>query len=120
MARWRASPTGVGSAAQLWIALDEEFIAPLEGVLASTEIGGTRSLLGQLGSVDDTEEMEIGRIEGNEGGEANGSGLADTPPVLTAREVFLWWTYSPAWRSRKRVWYCVVHASATARDADWW
>jgi hypothetical protein len=34
MRRWRANPTGVGSASQLWIALDEEFVEPVERVIA--------------------------------------------------------------------------------------
>lgn len=44
----------------------------------------------------------------------------DEDSGLTVRDVFYWWTFDPAWRSRRRVWYCIVHACATARDADWW
>ena len=36
------------------------------------------------------------------------------------REVWDWWSYSLAWRSRRRVWYCMIHACSAARDADWW
>jgi len=120
MKRWRANPTGVGSAAQLWVALDEEFIAPLKDILSGTvpchnthsahsAMGLCREEKDQLG--ESTEELGI------TGNGANGSNDESKP---TPRDIFMWWTYSPAWRSRRRVWYAVVHATATARDADWW
>ena len=37
-----------------------------------------------------------------------------------AIEVWRWWSYSLAWRSRRRVWRCMIHACSAARDADWW
>jgi hypothetical protein len=84
LARWRANPTGVGSASNLFIALDEDFAVPVEKALAD------------------------GRFVREDG------------QGWTAQDVLHWWMYDPAWRSRRRVWTCVVHACATARDADWW
>lgn len=73
--RWRANPTGVGTASNLCLALDEAFTEPLRVALSLS---------------------------------------------FPAREVWRWWTYDEKWRSRRRVWYCVVHACSTARDADRW
>ncbi|KAK4687565.1 hypothetical protein P7C73_g2550, partial [Tremellales sp. Uapishka_1] len=39
---------------------------------------------------------------------------------VTGRDIYKWWKYSLGWRSRRRVWYCVVHGCSTARDSDWW
>lgn len=86
LSRWRANPTGVGSASTLWISLDEDFATPLEKALS---------------------EVKYPFTEGNKDG-------------YGARDVFQWWMYDPGWRSRRRIWHSVVHACATARDADWW
>ena len=99
LSRWRAIPTGVGSTIQLAIALDQAFSVPIEKAF---------------------DEVEHDR-----------EGFEDAGPVPAelgvqdvfrwwAQDVFRWWAYSEGWRSRRRVWYCVVHACATARDADWW
>jgi hypothetical protein len=76
--RWRASPTGVGSADHSSIALTEHFIEPVEQAF-------------------------------NAAGED-----------YEARDVWAWWAHGEGWRSRRRVWYCVIQGCATARDADWW
>ena len=115
MARWRANPTGVGSASQLWIASEEEFIAPLEAVLALAQ---TQTLMDEPRSRHCDKGMEL---EEKKAIVARQFAIMSTAAsTLTARDIFMWWTYSPAWRSRRRIWHCVVHASATARDADWW
>lgn len=93
--RWRANPTGVGSASNLWIALDEEVVDPIERIIKDFE--SRRRLV----SSDTDEDHTV-------------------DPVPSASDVFHWWAYDPTWRSKRRVWSCVVHACATARDADWW
>jgi hypothetical protein len=99
--RWRANPTGVGSASQLSLALDEHFVNPIERAIANIP----RSKTSVLASA----------YPGEDEGEADG-----VVPGYTARDVWTWWMYDQRWRSRRRVWHCVVHACATARDADWW
>ena len=93
--RWRANPNGVGSMAQLHIALDEAFQTPIQDQLALAKCRN-----------------------------ASWSDMADPNTQyerkLTPRDIFYWWAYDLNWRSRRRVWYCVVHGCATARDADWW
>lgn len=86
LSRWRANPTGVGSASNLWIGLDEDFVMPIEKALSDAKYAFT---------------------------EVNVDGFG-------TRDVFQWWMYDHGWRSRRRVWHSVVHACATARDADWW
>ncbi|WVQ81705.1 hypothetical protein IAT38_003830 [Cryptococcus sp. DSM 104549] len=99
LARWRANPTGVGSAAQLWLALESEFWEPVKRALA-----------------------EAKRIGGDGGGETaeEAEGAREVKAQWTAKDVWEWWRFDERWRSRRRVWYCVVHGCATARDADWW
>ena len=96
--RWRANPSGVGSASQLWIALNEDFEEPVKVALASAR---ERRGYGQPGEGEDGQD-------------------GDQKPGYRVRDVWTWWAYNDAWRSRRRVWYCVVHGCATARDADWW
>jgi hypothetical protein len=98
--RWRANPTGVGSASQLSLALDEHFVNPIERAIANIPRNKTSVLT-----------SACAREEGD--GD-------DVVAGYTARDVWTWWMYDERWRSRRRVWHCVVHACATARDADWW
>jgi hypothetical protein len=51
--------------------------------------------------------------------DARSASVGEEDERWTAQDVFRWWTYDPAWRSRRRVWTCAVHACATARDAEW-
>ena len=142
MKRWRANPTGVGSASQLWIALDEEFMVPLQGAVAAsvpegtfdrTNIGKGFELHDPVASIAPTKQidrtnyaMEREKKMAAQEDKPNSPVCGTSPrpptgaPPVTARDVFMWWTFSPAWRSRRRIWYCAVHAAATARDADWW
>lgn len=55
-------------------------------------------------------------------GHDNESGVDETAPAVRwdERDVWQWWKYGEGWRSRRRVWYCVVHACATTRHVDWW
>jgi hypothetical protein len=99
--RWRANPTGVGSASQLSLALDEHFVNLIERAIANIPRSETSVLAIACGGED----------------EGPGDGVV---PEYTARDVWTWWMYDERWRSRRRVWHCVVHACATARDADWW
>ncbi len=77
LTRWRANPVGVGTASNLWIALDEAFFEPIKIEFVN-------------------------------------------PDGVSMRDVWEWWSYSDGWRSRRRKWYCMIHACSTARDADWW
>lgn len=111
LARWRANPMGVGSASQLWVALDDDFVAPVEAAVVRTRFAGR--------GADQAEKRQMMRAEDD--------GIADWMDSMgqewseaSARDVFMWWRYGEGWRSRRRVWYCVVHATTTARDADWW
>ncbi|WVQ74735.1 hypothetical protein IAR50_004340 [Cryptococcus sp. DSM 104548] len=79
--RWRANPSGVGSALHLSNALEASFFLPILQALR----------------VSQEEEAE-----------------------WKAKDVWAWWRFGTGWRNRRRVWYCVVHGCATARDADWW
>ncbi|ODN80182.1 hypothetical protein L198_07838 [Cryptococcus wingfieldii CBS 7118] len=81
LSRWRANPSGVGSALHLSDALDASFVDPIIKSLGAS------------------------REEGAE---------------WKAKDVWSWWKFGNGWKSRRRVWYCVVHGCATARDADWW
>lgn len=94
--RWRASPTGSGSVAPIWIAIDQNFVTHIEEALK--EVDRSRDSAGSVLSED-----------------------TDTASVMTmsARDVLYWWLYSDAWRSRRRVWHCVIYACAAARNADW-
>ena len=95
VARWRANPSGTGGIGQVWIALEEAFMMPVTEALKC--------------AATDTHRR------------SNCSIWHDEDVVgLSARDVLYWWIYSEAWRSRRRVWSCAVHAAATARDADWW
>jgi hypothetical protein len=94
--RWRANPSGTGGVGQVWIALEEAFMVPIKEALKSAEGNSQRRLKCSIWE----EEEEV-------------SGL-------TTRDVLYWWLYSDAWRSRRRVWTCAVHAASTARNADWW
>ncbi|ORX38678.1 hypothetical protein BD324DRAFT_650025 [Kockovaella imperatae] len=94
LSRWRANPTGVGSTMQLAISLDEAFTAPVEEAVSHLAWD-----LDDVAGWDDDKHRR-------------------TP--ITARDLFFWWSYSDSWKSRRRIWYTVVHACATARDADWW
>ena len=142
MKRWRANPTGVGSASQLWIALDEEFMVPLQGAVAAsvpestydrTEYGKGLDPFNTVKSIapfkqtdraDHTMDREMKMAAQEDKPYSPVYDLSAAPPTratpVTARDIFMWWTFSPAWRSRRRIWYCAVHAAATARDADWW
>ena len=95
--RWRANPSGTGGVGQLWIALEEAFMVPIKEALLSAKRGAQRTMDRSIWA---EEEEAVGG--------------------LRARDVLYWWLYSDAWRSRRRVWHCAVHASATARDSDWW
>ena len=95
VARWRANPSGTGGVGQVWIALEEAFMVPVKGALKRVETATQRR---SNCSIWDEEDV-VG---------------------LSARDVLYWWLYSDAWRSRRRVWSCAVHAAGTARDADWW
>ena len=110
MQRWRANPSGVGSANQLWLALDEAFLEPVKLALDRVPKMMRSALQG------DTEGMDISFMEGRGGPEGSVVELER----YTSRDVFYWWKYGDEWRSRRRVWHCVVHGCATARDADWW
>lgn len=99
--RWRANPTGVGSAAQLWIALDQNFVEPVARAFAGVSIDHRQSSVIEQNS----EKPDDVRSE------STGYG---------ARDVYQWWMYDERWRSRWRVWHCVVYGCAEARDADWW
>lgn len=57
------------------------------------------------------------RGEANERGRTSCSGVI-SGDVASSRDVFFWWMFSPAWRSRRRVWRCVVSGCAKARDAN--
>jgi hypothetical protein len=81
---------------QVWIALEEAFMVPVKEALKRAE--------------ETTKKRSACSIWQEE----------DDVVGLTARDVLYWWLYSDAWRSRRRVWHCAVHASSTARDADWW
>jgi len=95
--RWRSNPSGRGGIGEVWIALDNMMMQPVKDALAVAEAAAEKRSRVSLWQEDEEE----------------GCGY-------TARDVLYWWLYSDAWRSRRRVWYCVVHASATARNADWW
>ena len=95
VARWRANPSGTGGIGQVCIALEEAFMVPVkEALKCAVSVTQRRSDC----SIWDEEDV-VG---------------------LSARDVLYWWLYSEAWRSRRRVWTCAVHAAGTARDADWW
>ncbi|WVW85835.1 hypothetical protein I302_107873 [Kwoniella bestiolae CBS 10118] len=102
--RWRANPTGVGSALQLWESLGEEFDQPVNTVIESVMRNNQKLSLHSEGSGSDHEA----------GGEEKREYDCDM------KDVWVWWNYSKEWKSKRRVWKCVVHATATARDADWW
>jgi hypothetical protein len=87
----------VGVIGQVWAALDENMMEPIQDALKRAEV---------------TAETKMQLRPWNEGGEQVRG--------YSARDVLYWWLYSEAWRSRRRVWYCVIQASATARNADWW
>ena len=97
--RWKASPTGGGNCSQLWIALDEDIMERVQVALAQVSFSPLSSPIS--GAPGKAVEDEI--VAG-----------------CTTQDVWRWWAYSPGWRSKRRVWHCVVHAAATARDADWW
>jgi hypothetical protein len=40
--------------------------------------------------------------------------------TVTMQDVWRWWMYSDGWRSRRRVWYCVVYGCAVARNSERW
>jgi hypothetical protein len=111
LARWRANPTGVGSASQLWIALDEDFVGPVEEAVVRTNFATRRG----DGPCMDGRLNDRGVLH-----DLGGGGVNEEGSEVSARDVFMWWRYGHGWRSRRRVWYCVVHATTTARDADWW
>lgn len=37
----------------------------------------------------------------------------------TTKDVFFWYTYHPAWRSRRRVWSAVLQGTGVARQSGW-
>ncbi len=94
LSRWRANPSGVGSATGLLEALDQTFVDVIKGALTMVQA--------DLAGSDDI-----------------GSQRRQSE-VKTVKDVYDWWLYDETWRSRRRIWYSVVHACATARDADWW
>ncbi|RXK38120.1 hypothetical protein M231_04581 [Tremella mesenterica] len=142
--RWKANPSGVGSATQLWIALEEEIEQPVKVVLASVEWSKRSDQVSCNPDSPAGDETNVIRVQSEEkiilesGTSGTGvksvmtwtdKGLKDSLNEFNRKsdnsgydleDVWNWWAYSDAWRSRRRIWYCVVHASATARDADWW
>lgn len=93
--RWRANPSGTGGVGQVWIALEEAFMVPVKEALKRAE-----EVIERRFKFPNWEEEDV--------------------VGLSARDVLYWWLYSDAWRSRRRIWTCAVHASSTARNADWW
>ncbi|WVF72619.1 hypothetical protein IAT40_007437 [Kwoniella sp. CBS 6097] len=109
--RWRANPSGVGSAALLWSALDEAFYHPVLCTIQQVHHAQAQAQA----------DAEQGDNDDGDGGAVEGArrGIAEQK-VAGARDVWYWWNYDRGWKSRRRVWWCVVQGCATARDADWW
>ncbi|WWD18904.1 hypothetical protein CI109_103360 [Kwoniella shandongensis] len=95
--RWQSTPGGVRDelADQLALVLDEEFAIPVQEALQRAE---------SQSSLDQNVP----------------AALNFSDKKWTTRDVWIWWNSHKGWRSRRRVWECVVNACATARDADWW
>ncbi|KAI9637241.1 uncharacterized protein MKK02DRAFT_43161 [Dioszegia hungarica] len=107
--RYTASPTRAISSERLEAVLEEEFSRPVEEALeAALSLAATSDT---MEGADHDAHVGLGLESGLELGVAK--------PIVTAREVYSWWAFSPAWRSRRRVWRCVVYGCAQARDADW-
>ncbi|WVQ68258.1 uncharacterized protein L199_006465 [Kwoniella botswanensis] len=99
--RWRANPTGVGSAMQLWESLEDDFDNSVNKVIQ------------QAIKNNQNQNQDQDRYPSVEGQQGVRSGY-------DMKDVWLWWNYNLQWKSKRRIWKCVVHATATARDADWW
>jgi len=102
--RWKTSASGGVIINQLGHVLEEEFAQAIR--IAFDRISRGKSALRRA---DLAFSQDVSSITLDQG----------SAEQYTARDVFDWWRYGEVWQSRRRVWYCVVHASATARDADW-
>ncbi|KAL7423506.1 hypothetical protein Q5752_001086 [Cryptotrichosporon argae] len=102
--RWTACPLGRARAGPLAAALDADFQAEIHDALVWC----------RRGSASGADQIDVD----DRPGAARAVPAPD--PDVDAQDVYTWYTYSPAWRSRRRVWTCAVHGTATARDADWW
>ncbi|OCF40511.1 hypothetical protein I317_05681 [Kwoniella heveanensis CBS 569] len=126
--RWRANPSGVGSASCLWSALDKTFYYPVLDIIQE------RQVLARHGEIFtythdhvNVASTDIDHMADERATNADANHLFKIPKLsistskeISAKDVWIWWHYDPRWKSRRRVWWCVVHGCATARDADWW
>ncbi|WVQ99826.1 hypothetical protein IAU59_006969 [Kwoniella sp. CBS 9459] len=133
LTRWRANPSGVGSAAMLSSALDESFYFPVLHAIerthlirsqAQTEAQAPAQALAPVdeGDIDVGHEEERDAEKSTNAGKTKNLDLGEESidSDVDARDIWYWWNYEKGWKSRRRVWWCVVQGCATARDADWW
>ncbi|WWC90892.1 uncharacterized protein L201_005829 [Kwoniella dendrophila CBS 6074] len=104
--RWRANPTGVGSALYLWESLENNFDHPVNQAIS--KVLKYQSNKQQIDLDGDKDQVGVGRFD------------TSMDMDMNMKDIWFWWNYDKHWKSRRKVWRCVVHATATARDADWW
>ncbi|WWC71760.1 uncharacterized protein I206_105719 [Kwoniella pini CBS 10737] len=103
--RWRSNPTGVGSALNLWESLEIDFEIPVKNVIKD------------LINFQQSQIKFDFNIKSNSFSDDQ---LTKTKINFDMKDIWIWWNYNLNWKNRRKIWRCVVYATATARDADWW